>query len=456
MSQLQSFFGRFNRRAALRGLGTMVALPWLEAMSRYAPAAEAAAGSKGGPPLRLAFLYVPNGVNMEHWRPEGEGCDYTFKSTLQPLAELRAHFNVMTGLAQQKAFANGDGGGDHARALATFLTGCQAKKTNGADIRAGVSVDQLAAAHQAKFTRFASVEIGCEAGGLAGNCDSGYSCAYSNSISWRNENSPILKEVDPKLLFDRLFAGANPNETAETRARRDRDRKSVLDFVTEDARRLSYHLGQSDRRKLDEYLTSVRDLENRLSQVEKAPTQDGVAVKRPSGIPKEYAAHLRLMGDLLALAFQTDTTRVATYVFANEGSNRSYREIEVNEGHHELSHHGRNAEKLDKLRKINTFHVEAFKHFLLRLKDIPDGEGTLLDHCAIVYGSGISDGDRHNHDDLPIILAGGGSGTITSGRHIVYENGTPLTNLYLSLLERVGVQRESLGDSNGKLGQLTL
>jgi hypothetical protein len=455
MSKLSQFFGRFDRRAALRGFGAMVALPWLEAMSRYAPAAEAAS-AKDGPPLRLAFLYVPNGVNMEHWRPEGEGCDYKFRSTLEPLAELRSHFNIMSGLTQQKAFANGDGGGDHARALATFLTGCQAKKTNGADIRAGVSIDQLAAEQQSRFTRFASVEIGCEAGGLAGNCDSGYSCAYSNSIAWRNESSPILKEVDPKLLFDRLFAGGNSNETAEARARRDKDRKSVLDFVTEDARRLSYNLGQTDRRKLDEYLTSVRDLENRLMQVEKAPTLDGEAAKRPTGIPKEYSAHLRLMGDLLALAFQTDTTRVATYVFANEGSNRAYPEIQVGEGHHELSHHGKSEEKLAKLAKINTFHVEAFKHFLLRLKSIPEGSGTLLDNCAIVYGSGISDGDRHNHDDLPIVLAGGGAGTITTGRHVVYENGTPLTNLYLSLLERIGVHRESLGDSNAKLGQLTL
>lgn len=443
-----------SRRTMLKGLGVSLALPLLESMGTSHLIAGEAAATPAGAPVRMAFMYVPNGVHMQTWTPAAEGAGYELPWTLEPLQPFKDSFNILTGLTQQKAAANGDGPGDHARALATFLTGTQARKTNGADIRAGVSVDQLAAMELAKHTRFASLELGCDPAAMAGNCDSGYSCAYSSNISWKSESQPVPKEVDPKLVFERLFTSGRPGETEAARQRRVKYNQSVLDFVTDDARKLHAQLGGSDRRKLDEYLTAVRELELRIA---KSGQQDDLAAlqsKKPAGIPSKFSEHVRLLGDLMVLAFQTDTTRVSTLVFANEGSNRNYTEIGINSGHHELSHHESKEEKLEQLRKINRFHIEQLAYILGRMQEIREGEGTLLDNTVLVYGSGIGDGNRHNHDDLPLLMAGRAGGTIDTGRHIKYENGTPMTNLFLSLLDRVGAKVESLGDSSGRLSGL--
>ncbi len=451
-----------TRRTVLRGLGTAIALPWLESMlpmsCQTAARADGAGIAAAGAPLRLAVLYVPNGVHMEDWTPKEEGENYSLPSTLEPLAGFKNDLCVLTGLTQQRAFANGDGGGDHARALATFLTGVQARKTHGADIRAGISADQVAANTIGRFTRFPSLELGCDAGLQSGNCDSGYSCAYSSNISWKSESTPMAKEINPKTAFERLFTNGRPGESAQARAKRERYNQSVLDFVRDDAQSLRGQLGVTDQRKLDEYLTAVRELETRIAratQVEQSGAGDAVAgFARPAGIPKDYAEHIRLMEDVMVLAFQTDVTRIATMVIANEGSNRSYPFIEVPEGHHDLSHHGGDAKKHEKIKKIDRFNVTQFAHLLQRLKGIREGEGSLLDNCMVIYGSGIGDGNRHNHDDLPIVLAGRGSGSIKPGRHVKYAAGTPLNNLYLSLLDRMGVKCDGLGDSSGRLAKL--
>ncbi|HND53450.1 MAG TPA: DUF1552 domain-containing protein, partial [Pirellulaceae bacterium] len=318
---------RISRRMVLRGLGAALALPLLEGMLPWSgrPSASAAAtDASAAAPKRMAFLYVPNGKNMADWTPESEGTDYKLPRILEPLAELRNDFCILTGLTQQKANANGDGGGDHARALTTFLTGVQAKKTFGADIHAGVSVDQVAARQIGRNSRFPSLEIGADAGGQSGNCDSGYSCAYSSNIAWRNDTQPVPKENNPKLIFERLFSNGREGESAEARAKRERYNKSILDFVRDDARQLDKQLGATDRRKLDEYLSAVREVEQRIARASQPVESQNIGLKKPSGIPSSYEEHLRLLGDLLVLAFQTDATRVATFVFANEGSNKAY------------------------------------------------------------------------------------------------------------------------------------
>lgn len=439
-----------NRRTVLRGLGAAVTLPWLESLRPRLAAATAAAVN---PPLRMGFFYVPNGAHMPAWTPEQEGTAFELPPTLTALAPYREDLCVLSGLAQNNARALGDGGGDHARSLACFLTGVHPNKTDGADIRTGVSVDQVCAQQVGRATRFPSLELGIEAGRQAGNCDSGYSCAYSTNISWRTPTTPVPKEINPRLVFERLFGSEDRNESEAERERRQTLRKSILDLVKDDARRLHHSLGASDRRKVDEYLTSVREVEVRVERAEQGG-EGPEGFERPDGIPRTVADHIRLMGDLLVLAFQGDLTRISTFVFANEGSNRSYDFIEVPEGHHELSHHGRDPKKQAKIQKINAFHVEQFAHILGRLKAIKEGEGTLLDHCMLVYGSGIGDGDRHNHNDLPILLAGRGGGTITTGRHVRYSRDTPLNNLYLSMLDRMGTPVPSLGDSTGRLTSL--
>jgi hypothetical protein len=440
------------RRTFLKGLGTTIALPVLEAMVPVKSFAALAETAKTAYPTRVAWLYVPNGINMSLWTPTQTGSDFELPSTLEPLKNLRSEISVLTGLTCDKARPHGDGGGDHARAQAAFLTGCQPRKTDGANIRVGISADQLAAQKIGRATKLPSIEIGIERGMNAGNCDSGYSCAYSANMSWRSDATPMAKEIDPRAVFERLFGGNNRTENAESRAKRERYQKSILDFVQDDARALKSRLGVTDQRKLDEYLSAVRDLEVRLQRVEAAAAQMPDATK-PTGIPKDdFRAHARLMADMLVLGFQSDCTRIATFMLANDGSNRSYKEIGVNDGHHETSHHGRNKEKLEKIAKINRHHVEQYAYLLERLKSIKEGDGTLLDHCLIAYGSGISDGDRHNHDDLPIVLAGRGNGTVKPGRHLKYEKETPVTNLWLSMIDRVGATGvDKLGDSTGRL-----
>jgi hypothetical protein len=427
-----------------------MALPALEAMVPGTRLLAATTQIQSQFPKRLAYIYSPNGKNMPDWTPQTAGAGFALPRTLEPLASLRDQFSVITGLTLDKARSHGDGGGDHARALASFLTGCQARKTDGANIRAGVSADQIAAEKIGKVTRFSSLELGCDRGAQAGNCDSGYSCSYSNNLAWKSEATPVAKEINPRLVFERLFASTDPAETKEAREKQDRYHNSILDFVMDDARRLESRLGSNDKAKLDEYLSSVRELERRIERA----GQFAVEVpkyEKPSGIPAEYPEHLRLMYDMMALAFQGDLTRVATFLQANAGSNRPYPFIGVSAGHHDLSHHEGNKEKKEKIAQINRFHVEQFAYFLKKLNSIKEGEGTLLDNCLILYGSGISDGMAHNHDDLPILLAGRGGGTLNPGRHVIYQRETPLANLHLSLLDRMGVPADHIGDSTGRL-----
>ncbi len=439
-----------SRRTVLRGLGAVVALPYLEAMVPLNVLASTPAARSA--PNRLAFLYVPNGVHMPDWKPKDDGPLTELPEILKPLAPVKDDLLVVSGLTADKARPHGDGAGDHARALAAFLTGCQPRKTDGIDIRAGISVDQVAASRVGNDTRLPSLEIGCEAGAMAGNCDSGYSCVYSSAISWRSATQPLPKEVNPKLVFDRLFGAGKDSD----RAKRDARRKSVLDFVREDAGDLRSRLGATDQRKLDEYFTAVRDIEVRIERAEKMPAVKLPDVTRPTGVPAKFDEHLRLLCDLMVLAFQTDVTRVCTFVLCNEGSNRPYGFIGVPEGHHDLSHHGRDPKKQAKIRQINTFHITQFAYLLTKLKAIKEGDGTLLDHCMIAYGSANSDGDRHNHDDLPILVAGRGSGTLKTGRHLRLprEKDTPLNNLWLSLLDRMSIQVDHLGDATGRLSGL--
>jgi len=442
---------RVDRRTMLKGLGTVVALPWLESLALAAPVAPAA---KAAAIKRAAFVYVPNGVHLPDFFPAKEGkFDGKLPEILASLEPHKDKLNIIHGLALDKARANGDGPGDHARAMSSFLTGRQARKTHGADIRSGVSADQHIATTVGDKSRFPSLELGIERGQQAGNCDSGYSCAYSSNLSWRGESTPNAKECDPKAVFDRLF-GDGGKEQEASRAKRDAYNKSVLDFVLDDAKQLNKTLGQSDQRKMDEYLASVREVEQRIERAMKdgAAAKPKTDMKRPDGIPKEMQDHVHLMCDLMVLAFQTDTTRVATLPFANDGSNRPYKMIDVPEGHHDLSHHGKDAGKQAKLKKINTFHIEQLAYLVDRMKAVKEANGTtLLDNVMLVYGSGIGDGDRHNHDDLPILTLGTGAGSLEAGRYLKYKFDTPLMNLYMAIFERMGCPTKSFGDSTGVL-----
>ncbi|MDX2065301.1 MAG: DUF1552 domain-containing protein [Fimbriimonadaceae bacterium] len=439
-----------DRRTFLRGVGTVMALPVLEKMM---PLTALAASPAKVAPTRMAFLFVPNGIDMANWTPGAAGALPTqLPHVLAPLAELRNDFNVLTGLTQHYAFANGDGPGDHARSTACWLTGVQAKKTAGSDIRNGISVDQVAAREIGKQTRFASLEIGCERGGVSGDCDSGYSCAYSSNISWRGENTPVAKEVNPRLVFERLFGNGDAGEEAESRTRRDLFRQSVLDLVSEDAAKLKSRLGKRDSQKLDEYFEGVREIEKRLQKFENNQAALLAAgIGKPYGIPSDYGEHIRLMGDMMILAFQADLTRVCTFMFANDGSNRSYHQIGISDGHHDISHHGRDPKKLEKKRTIDRYHVEQLAYVIRKMKSIREGDGTMLDNTMLVYGAGISDGDAHNHNNLPILVAGKAGRKLATGRHVVYPDHTPMTNLFMSMLDSVGVKVEKLGDSNGRL-----
>jgi hypothetical protein len=443
---------RISRRTMLRGLGTAIGLPLLEAML---PTFSLAGQSGKAPPRRMAFFYVPNGKHMADWTPKQEGKDFQLPYILEPLKSVKEKLLVLTGLEADKAWPHGDGAGDHARAMAAFLTGRQAKKTHGADIRIGISVDQVAAQKVGKNTKFASLELGCDRGMNSGNCDSGYSCAYSANVSWRSESTPNAKEINPRLVFDRLFSNQVKGQVDEAKARRARYSQSILDFVAEDAATLRRRLGITDQRKLDEYLGSVREIETRIARTEEVVVGGSMKLTKPAGVPKSYQEHIRLLADMLVLAFQADLTRIGTFVFANDGSNRSYRFIGVPEGHHDLSHHGNDKRKHAKLRQINRFHIGQLAYFLEKLNGVKEGETTLLDNCMVVYGSGISDGNRHNHDDLPILLAGKGGGALKTGRHVRYPRKTPLTNLYVAMLDLMNARVEAFGDSTGQLNSLT-
>jgi hypothetical protein len=441
---------RLTRRQALRGLGTLVALPFLESV---APRAAAATMRMEGPPRRMAFVYFPNGAIMDQWTPQGAGTDWTLSQTLEPLAPIRSTVQVISGLDHQKANANGDGAGDHARANATFLTGAQARKTAGADIRAGISVDQLAAQRIGHHSRLPSLELSCDKVRQSGRCDSGYSCAYQYNLSWRNETSPMAPEVNPRLVFERLFGGTRSTDHAERRGRQMASRKSVLDFVGESARDLARRAGSADRRKLEQYLDSVRATERRIEQAEQMATE----LPRdagPSGIPDSYREYVRVMYDLMVLAFQTDSTRIATFLLAHDGSNRRFKELGINNGHHEMSHHRRDPNLILALEQIDRFYVEQFAYFLQKMQATEDQGRSLLDQSMIVYGCAISDGNRHKHQDLPVVLAGGGGGSLRPGRHVRLQQGQPACNLYVSLLQRMGVEVDQFGDSTGSFERI--
>ncbi len=430
-----------SRRFILRGLGAAVSLPLLDAM---VPAFASTTSSAA--PLRLAFIYVPNGVLMDQWTPTAAGPDLELTRILAPLAPHRDNVLVLSGLAQNTALALGDGGGDHARASATYLTGVHPKKTDGAGICAGTSVDQVAAAHIGNASRFPSLELACEDGRMVGSCDTGYSCAYSNTLSWRTPTTPLPPEVHPRAVFERLFGDVDENPIE--RRKRLVNETSILDYVLDDTRRLSAQLGPSDRGKIDEYLTSLREIERRIQLAENDDRQTPPSFEKPTGVPAEFSGYARLMFDLLAIAFQTGATRVSTFMLGREGSTRTYREIGIADAHHPLTHHGGKPDLIEKVARINTYHVEQLAYFLAKLKSTPDGDGTLLDHSQIVYGSGLSDGNRHEHDNLPVLLAGK-----SGGQHIAYPKETPMNNLHLALLDRMGVHIDSLGDSNGELFQ---
>ena len=447
------FKKQLSRRTFLRGLGVTIALPWLESMGPLTNWVTAATKGMTGQvtPNRMAFLYVPNGKIMEEWTPQTVGAGFELTNILKPLENIKDKTLVLSGLTADKARANGDGGGDHARAMAAFLTGAQPRKTSGTDIHAGISVDQAAATQIGNQTRIPSLELGIDKGYRAGNCDSGYSCVYSSTMAWKSATQPLPKEVNPKLAFERLFS----TEPDAEREQRNAERKSILDFVRQDSKDLIQKVSGNDARKLDEYFSSIRDIEQRIESAEKFPPIENVEFAAPDDIPSDFQEHVRLMMDLIILAFQTDVTRIATFVLANEGSNKTYPAVNVSDGHHNLSHHGGDEDKIAKILRINIFHTQQLAYFLEKLDAIPEGEGTLLDHSMIVYGSGNADGNRHSHHDLPILLAGNGCGTLNSGRHIEYPKETPLNNLWLSLLNRMDVNMQRLGDSTGSLKGLS-
>lgn len=432
-----------SRRMMLRGAGAAMALPVLDAMT---PAMAATAKTA---PMRMAFVYVPNGIIMEHWTPATAGADYALTRVLQPMAAHRERMLLLTGLAHNNGRALGDGAGDHARASASFLTGVHPRKTAGADIQNGISVDQVAAHFLGDKTRFSSLELGLEHGRQAGNCDSGYSCAYTNSLAWRGEATPLPPEVNPKLVFERLFGSAGGGELPQYR-------KSILDFVREDAAALQGQIGGADRRKMDEYLTGVREIEKRIEMASRqAADMPKPDFEQPYGIPTDFDEHAKLMFDLMTVALRTDSTRILTMMIGREGSNMTYRQAGVNDAHHQLSHHQSDAVKIEKLAKINVYHMGLLAAWVEQLAKTVEGDGTLLDNTMIVYGSGISDGNRHLHHDLPALLVGGSGLRMRLGRHVRYEKETPMTNLWLTLLDRMGVRPELIGDSTGRLAELT-
>ncbi|MEZ5356624.1 MAG: DUF1552 domain-containing protein [Bryobacteraceae bacterium] len=431
---------KLSRRHLLRGTGAAIGLPLLEAMiPAFAKAAETAA------PKRMIIVYAPSGKIMPYWTPEATGADFAYPRTLEPLAAHRNDVLVLSGLAAHNGNALGDGAGDHARAASSYLTGVHPRKTEGADIRCGKSMDQIAASHLAGRTRLPSLELTCEDSRQIGSCDS-YSCVYQ-SISWKSETQPLPPEMDPRKAFERLFGDANLS--AAQRA----SRRSVLDHARRETQTLERELGAADRRKLDEYLTAIREVETRLERAGRSGEGAPEGTQAPAGIPTSYREHARLMFDLCVLAFASDATRVITFMLAREGGLQTYPEAGVPEAHHSCTHHRNNPELVEKVARINEFHVQQFRYFLDQLAAAGDGEGRLLDHTAAVYGASIGDPNVHDHNNLPTLVAGG-KGLIRGGRHVRYAKDTPVTNLHLALLDYVGVPLDRLGDSTGRLDLL--
>jgi hypothetical protein len=426
-----------------------MALPLLDAM--LPTRALAAAAARNATPLRTAFVFLPNGMWMPNFTPATTGAGFALTSTLAPLKNVATEFSILSGLTLDAARAHGDGPGDHARSAAAFLTGIHPKKTGGADIHLGISVDQVAAQKIGSQTRLPSLELGCDKGRVAGECDSGYSCAYTSNLSWRGDATPMPKEIDPAAVFERLFKAADNAASAEAAAKRAAMRKSILDFVADDAKSLQAKVGKDDQRKLDEFSTSIREIEQRIESAKGKSMGDIPDSERPSGIPADFTEHQKLMYDMMVLAFRMDLTRISTFMVAHEGSDRHYRDLGIAEGHHTVSHHGAAADKIEAVKKIDLYHMQQFAYFLEKLKATPEGSGSLLDNSMVLLGCGIGDGDRHNHNDLPILLAGRAGGALKPGRHVQYAKNTPLCNLYLSMLGVMGVKAERFGDSTGAL-----
>jgi len=447
-----------SRRRFLRGVGSCITLPALHsAMPRIASAAAPAEASLGltasGAPMRMAFVCFPNGAHQKNWFPSGEGADYVLGKTMESLQPLKDSIQVLGGLDHQNATPGHDGGGDHARGNATFLTGARARKTYSADIKLGVSVDQVVAQQMGAVTRLRSLELSCDSKRRSGNCDSGYSCAYQYNISWASSSLPMAPETNPRLVFERLFGSGPPSERQKNYELRQQSQQSLLDFVLEDTRSLNKKLGLGDREKLDEYLTGLREIEQRIERAEAlGGLPDANGHETPSGIPEVYGDHMDAMYDLLALAFETDSTRVSTLLLAHDGSNRSFPEIGVPEGHHACSHHGNREHKLEKVAKIDRYYMEHFARFLKKLDEKKDIDGnSILHNSMIVYGSGNADGNKHSHDNLPVVLAGSGGGSLSPGR-FNKAGGQPMSNLFLSMADRMGATGvERIGDSTGRL-----
>ena len=443
---------RLSRRAMLRGAGATLALPLLDAM---VPALTALTRTAASPARlrRLGVFYVPNGMSMGYWSPKTEGALATLPPTLQSLSNLKDRVLLLGGLADKPADLI-ESGGDHARSAGTFLTATPYKATIGADVHAAVSMDQVAARELGKDTQLTSLELGIESPATVGTCDAGASCAYTNTVAWRTPTTPLPIENDPRAVFERLFGTSGSTDPAARLARLQRDR-TIIDAVTSELKRLEEILGPSDRTKLSEYVDAVHDVERRIQTAEAQSSRELPLVDEPSGMPDDYGAHAKLLMDLLALAYQTDLTRVSTFMLAKEVSGRAYPEIGVSDSHHPLSHHQDDPAKLERLHKLNEFHFQQFAHLVTKLAATPEGDGTLLDHTVLLYGTGISDSNTHFHDDLPIAVVGGQGAGIKGDRYVRHEAGTPLANLYVSLLDRLGAHVDSFGDSTGPVETLT-
>ena len=438
------------RRTFLRGVGATVALPVLDAM---APAL-ASSTIPGKPPIRMAFAYVPNGIDMRHWNPDYEGKLAELPRILKPLEPFKQDILLMGNLTHNNGRALLDGPGDHGRCCGAYLTGVQPRKSF-VDIKAGISCDQIVANQIGKNTRFPSLEVGLEDARQAGDCDSGYSCAYTNNLAWRSETQPLPPILDPRALFERLF-GKGVDLSPEARARQSKFRKSILDFVREDTKKLQSDLGPTDRRKLDEYLSSIRAIERQLEKAETDNAQIHPGMEKPYGVPADFAEHFKLMTDMITVAFQADLTRVLTFLVTREGTSRAYREIGIPDGHHPLTHHRNDPAMMEKVAQINTYHVQQFAGWIEKLKSIKEGDSTLLANSMIVYGAGLSDGNRHLHDDLPTLIAGQGGNFIKTGRRVVYRKETPMSNLFLTMMDRMGAHVDHFGDSTGRLAGVDL
>jgi hypothetical protein len=440
------------RRTVLRGLGVTLALPFLDAM---VPALTAVRRIAAKPINRLCTLYVPNGIMMDLWTPPTEGAGFEFTPILKALEPFRDRLLVMSGLHSKPASAQpGEVSGPHARPSAAFLTGIHPKQTQGPDLQAGVSIDQIAARHLGQHTQLASLELALESSEFGGSCDIGYSCAYTNTICWRSPTTPLPMEHNPRAVFKQLFGDSSSTDPGLRRARLEKDR-SILDSVTDKVSSLERGLGASDRVRFSEYLEAVRDAERRIRRAEEQSSRELTVVETPVGIPSTYDEHAKLMFDLQVLAFQSDLTRIITFMIGRELSGQTYPWIGVPDSHHPISHHAGDREKRAKVAKINAYHVTLLAYYLEKLRSTSDGDGSLLDHVMVLYGSALSDGNRHDNNDLPILLAGGGAGHLSGGRHLRVAGATPLTNLHLTLLHNLGVPHESIGDSTGKFEQLS-